>query len=250
MTRALAATVAALAALSALVAVGATTGLDDWGIDHVMPGLFPSAAGSRIVEMTGLWQVFPSNVAWWEKLLDVYEYPASALASTVIATTTCAVLLRRGRGLEALVWFGAWVAANAVELTGKYLLPRPEVHWSNGETRIHVGGFDNSYPSGHSARAMVLAALVAYTWPRLRLAAVLWVLLVPVALVASGAHTISDVVGGTLLGLALVLAAHVMIRAWTLSPTSSAGSTAASWGTRSRSSPTSQASVSSSRRPS
>jgi membrane-associated phospholipid phosphatase len=249
MTRALAATVAGLAALSALVAAGAAKGVDDWGVDHVMPGLLPSAAGGRIVEMTGLWQVFPWNVAWWEKLLDVYEYPASALASTVIATTACAVLLHRGRRLEALVWFAAWGAANVVELAGKYLLPRPDVHWSNGEARIHVAGFDNSYPSGHSARAMVLAALVAYTWPRLRPAAVLWVLLVPVALVASGAHTISDVVGGTLLGLALVLDAHVMIRAWTLSPMSSPGSSEASWATRSRSSPTSPASVSSSRPP-
>jgi membrane-associated phospholipid phosphatase len=250
MTRALAATVAALAALTVLVVFGATTGVDEWGIDHVMPGLFPSSAGGRVVEMTGLWQVFPLNVAWWEKLLDVYEYPASALASTVIATTTCAVLVRRGRGLEALVWFGAWGAANVVELAGKYLLPRPDVYWSNGVARIHVAGFDNSYPSGHSARAMVLAALVAYTWPRLRPAAVLWVLLVPVALVASGAHSISDVVGGTLLGLALVLAAHVMIREWILSPASLPDSSAASWATRSRSSPTSPASVSSSRPPS
>src|SRR5207248_10559470 len=114
------------------------------------------------------------------------------------------------------------------ELVGKAGLERPAVHWSNGIRPVHVVAFDHSYPSGHSARAVVLAALVAYTFPRLRRAAAAWVVLVPAGLVVAGDHTVSDVVGGTLLGLLLVLALRAMMGAWTPSETSSHGSSAGS----------------------
>ena len=229
MARALAATAAALAVFTILVLAGATTGIDDWAIDHVMPALDPrSHAG--IVTISGLWRPFPLDAVWWEKLLDAYLYPASFLVSAVVVALSSALLWRRGTHVPALVWPLAWLAANGAELVGKVALERPDVRWSNGARPIHVVTFDHSYPSGHSARGVVVAALVAYVFPRVRVPAAVWVLFVPAALVVAADHTVSDVVGGTLLGLLLVLAVHAMMRGWTRwqtsSPSSSAGSSA------------------------
>lgn len=249
MARALALVAAVLAAFTGVVLAGGMTRVDDWAIDHVMPGLDPRSNVS-IVNGTGLWRPFPVHAPWWEKLLDVYLYPASFLASAVIAITCCAFLARRGGRVAALVWLAAWLGANAVELAGKVGLERPDVRWSNGTPSIHVATFDHSYPSGHTARAVVLAALVAFVFPRVRASVAAWLLLVPAALVVAGDHTVSDVVGGMLLGLLLVLGAHAMMREWIPLLTSSRSSSAASSATRTRSSPTWRAARSSSPTPS
>jgi membrane-associated phospholipid phosphatase len=249
MARALVVTAAALAACTALVLTGALTAIDNWAIDHVMPGLVPRSHGG-IVSAAGLWRPFPLNVAWWHKLLDVYLYPASFLVSAVIVTAACALLLRRGSAVAALLWMTAWLGANAAELVGKVGIERPDVHWSNDPHPIHILSFDHSYPSGHSARAVVLAALLAYVFPRLRFAAAAWLVVVPALLVVVGDHTVSDVVGGTLLGLLFVLAVHAMMREWIRSKTSSSASSGASSGTPTPSSPTSPATRSASATPS
>ncbi|HEY2219384.1 MAG TPA: phosphatase PAP2 family protein [Gaiellaceae bacterium] len=249
MARALALTGGALAVFTVLVVTGAMTGIDDWAIDHVMPGLDPHSHGG-IVHSTGLWRPFDLDAVWWVKVLDAYLYPASFLVSALVVAALCAVLARRGAVVPAVVWLGAWLGANAAELVGKLGLGRPEVHWSNGIRPVHVAAFDHSYPSGHSARAVVLAALVAYVFPRVRYAAAAWVVLVPAALVVAGDHTVSDVVGGTLLGALIVLLAHAMIGAWTRLPTSSSSSSAGSSATPRPSSPTSPAERSTSPTPS
>src|SRR5262249_18803561 len=238
MARAIAITAAPLAVLTVLVVTGALTGIHDWAIDHAMPPPHPHSRGG-ILHSTGLWRPFPLDAAWWDKLLDMYLYPASFLASGLAVATLCTVLARRGAAGPAVVWFGAWLAANLTELVGKLGLERPDVHWSNGARPVHVVPFDHSYPSGHSARAVVLAALVAYAYPRARYAAATWIVFVPAFLVVAGDHTVSDVVGGTLLGLLIVLVAHAIIRAWTRSETSSPGSSVASSPTPRSSSPTS-----------
>ena len=240
MARALAFVTAALAAFTALVLGGALTGIDQWAIDHVMPGLHPySDVG--IVTGTSLWRPFALDVAWWEKVLDLYLYPASFLVSGALTVACGALLARRGQPAAAVIWPAAWLGANALELVGKAGLARPDVRWSNGPTPVHVLPFDHSYPSGHTARAVVLAALVAYVFPRLRVAAAVWLLVVPPALVVAGDHTVSDVVGGMLLGLLLVLGAHAMIPEWIRWRTSSGGSSAASSATQTPSSRTSRA---------
>src|SRR2546423_5605314 len=156
MARALALTAAALAAFTGLVLAGALTGIDDWAIDHMMPGLDPhSHAG--IVSWSSLWRPFPLDAVWWEKLLDAYLFPASFLASAVVVTANCVLLARRGRNVVALLWIAAWLGANAVELVGKLGLARPDVRWSNGIQPIHVGSFDQSYPSGRRPRRVLLA---------------------------------------------------------------------------------------------
>jgi membrane-associated phospholipid phosphatase len=248
MARGLVVTAAALAACTVLVLTGALTGIDDWAIDHVMPGVVPSSHGG-IVSSTGLWRPFSPSADWWLKLLDVYLYPASFLVSAVVVAATSAGLWRRGWRVGSLLWLGAWLGANAAELVGKVGIERPEVRWSNGPRPIHVVSYDHSYPSGHSARAVVLAALLAYAFQRLRFVAAGWALLVPGVLVVSGDHTVSDVVGGTLLGLLLVLAVHAMMREWIPSLISSRASSGGSSATRTPSSPTSQATKSASQTP-
>jgi len=240
MARALAATTAALAAFTALVVAGALKGIDDWGIDHVMPALDPRGTPSAIVNPDGFWRPFPLDVNWWNKLLDTYNYPASILPLGIVVLIATIVLFRRRQRVAALVWLGAWVLVGVLELLGKHALNRPAMHWSNGVVRIHVTAFESSYPSGHTARSVVLAAMVAYAWPRLRWVAAAWVLLVPAALVISAAHVISDVVGGMLLGLLVVLLAHAMIRAWTPLSNSSQHWSAESSRTPSPSPPTSR----------
>jgi membrane-associated phospholipid phosphatase len=158
--------------------------------------------------------------------------------------------VRSGRPWAAIVWPIAWALTNGIEVVGKHELTRPDVSWSNASVRVHLAPFDQSYPSGHAARAVVLAGVVAYVWPRLARPAFAWALLVGPVLVIDGDHTATDVVGGQLLGLAVVLAANAMIRRWTLVRTSSSAWNVASWEIRSRSSRTSRAAASSSPTPS
>ncbi len=242
---AIAATAVALGVLTALVLGGVLNGLDEWGLDHVMPALDPTARGNGLVSSSGLWRPFPLGVVWWQKVLDIYNYPGSVVASLVLVAVACAVLVRRGQRWPAFVWAGAWFAGDAIELVGKHVLTRPALHWTNGLVRVHVVPFDNSYPSGHTVRSVVVAALVVYVWRHASVPAAVWLALVPLSLVVAAAHTISDVIGGLLLGALLVLLAHAMIRVWTPSPTSSNSSSGGSSETRSPSSPTSRAAASS-----
>jgi undecaprenyl-diphosphatase len=88
----------------------------------------------------------------------------------------------------------------AVVLTIKLLIRRrrPEGEWG----AIYRTTDPHSFPSGHAARAVLLAVL-ALAWGPVWLAATLivWAPLVALARVAMGLHFLSDVVGGALLGL-------------------------------------------------
>jgi membrane-associated phospholipid phosphatase len=247
MGRAIAATAAALAVLTALMLGGVLTGLDEWGLDHVMPALDPRARANGIVSLNSIWRPFPLDVPWWQKLLDLYTYPASVLVSGLLVSIGCVVLVRRGRRLPALVWLGAWLAGSGIEVIGKHVLTRPSLFWTNGRIRLHVVPYANSYPSGHTVRAVVVAAMIAYVWRRAREPVAVWLAFVPVCLVIAAAHTITDVIGGLLLGALIVLVAHAMIRAWTPSPAFSPSSSTESSATRRSSWPTLRAKRSSSR---
>jgi undecaprenyl-diphosphatase len=76
---------------------------------------------------------------------------------------------------------------------------RPEGEWG----AIYRNTDPHSFPSGHAARAILLAVL-AVAWGPWWLAAVLlpWAPLVALSRVAMGLHYLSDVVAGAVLGLA------------------------------------------------
>ncbi|HEX7976915.1 MAG TPA: phosphatase PAP2 family protein [Anaerolineales bacterium] len=75
---------------------------------------------------------------------------------------------------------------------------RPEGKWGN----IYRSTDPHSFPSGHAARAFLLAVLAASLGPAW-LGAVLWLWapLVTLARVAMGVHYLSDVLAGALLGV-------------------------------------------------
>lgn len=124
-----------------------------------------------------------------------------------------------GAGLLLVIWRGepewrGWAlrlllsiaALAAVVLAVKFAFRRrrPEGEWGS----IYRRTDPHSFPSGHAARAFLIATLVA-VWGPAWLAPIVigWAPLVALARVAMGLHYLSDVVGGVLLGLAAALAA-------------------------------------------
>ncbi|OGO10231.1 MAG: hypothetical protein A2Y93_14940 [Chloroflexi bacterium RBG_13_68_17] len=124
-----------------------------------------------------------------------------------------------GMGLALLWWRGtpAWqvvagktfvaVACLAVVvLVIKFLVRRrrPQGEWG----AIYRNTDPHSFPSGHAARATLLAVLATgWTPPWLAAALWIWAPLVALARVAMGLHYVSDVFAGVLLGLAAGAAA-------------------------------------------
>ncbi|MGE5641976.1 MAG: phosphatase PAP2 family protein [Byssovorax cruenta] len=79
---------------------------------------------------------------------------------------------------------------------------RPEGEWGN----IYRNTDPHSFPSGHAARAFLIAAIASALAPAW-LATLLWIWapLVSVARVAMGVHYISDVIAGAALGVVVAL---------------------------------------------
>jgi undecaprenyl-diphosphatase len=117
-------------------------------------------------------------------------------------------------GLALLAWLGsgtwrAWallvlasiVVLAVIVLAIKFLIRRrrPEGDWG----RIYRSTDPHSFPSGHAARAVLIAVLGAAlgpTWLAVLLG--VWAPLVALARVALGVHYLSDILAGFLLGLA------------------------------------------------
>lgn len=76
---------------------------------------------------------------------------------------------------------------------------RPEGEWG----KFYRNTDPHSFPSGHAARAMLIAVLAIGMGPWwLAILLCLWMPLVSLARVAMGVHYLSDVVAGTILGQA------------------------------------------------
>lgn len=205
----------ALAALAALVFTGALTGFDDYAIGRWMPWLRPSAP--TLVHVRTLFLPETRSTAG-ATLVALWTYPASLLISALVVGACAYALDRRGARARAVGILALWTAANALELIGKAALTRPA---------LEVDSFRHSFPSGHSLRACIVAAAVAWTWRRAGIAAAAWAATVPIALVALGDHTPTDVIAGVLLALCLIAATDAAAAAY---PRGGAGSTTASSG--------------------
>lgn len=103
------------------------------------------------------------------------------------------------RHWEIVLFFGIGGLA-AIVLAVKFLVKRkrPAGEWGD----IYRNTDPHSFPSGHAARAFLIAAVSAFLAP-LWLAVLLWVWapLVALARVAMGVHYLSDVIVGALLGV-------------------------------------------------
>lgn len=79
---------------------------------------------------------------------------------------------------------------------------RPEGEWG----RIYRFTDPHSFPSGHAARAFLIATIATGLGPAwLAIALWIWAPLVALARVAMGVHYLSDVVAGTLFGIIVAL---------------------------------------------
>ncbi|HZR94068.1 MAG TPA: phosphatase PAP2 family protein [Gaiellaceae bacterium] len=173
---------ALFALLAILVAAGAFTGLDQWSVDHLMPGAHFRAGTPSVVDA-----IVPfSRVDWssgWDVAVNVVALPGSFLVALALV------------GLRSRPLLVVLVACAAVEGLLKELLVRPALHHGP----LHVVAFDSSFPSGHALRAVLLA--IAFR-PLLHDLAVAWAVAVLVLILLAGWHTPTDVAGGILLGLA------------------------------------------------
>jgi membrane-associated phospholipid phosphatase len=171
------------AALAIAVAAGAFTGFDQWAVSHLMPGgRFGGGEPSLLDALVPL-----AGTHWdsaWSVLVNVVAAPASFLVAV-------AVVVWRSRVLAALL-----VAAVAVETLCKETLTRPELHHG----ARHVVAFDDSFPSGHALRAVIVAGALASPW------AAAWAVVTIVLLQLAGWHTPTDIAGGVLLGASALLA--------------------------------------------
>jgi membrane-associated phospholipid phosphatase len=169
------------AALAVLVAAGAFTGIDQWAVDHLMPGArFTPSTTSLAADALPL-----RHVRWhdpWQAAVNIVALPASFLLAL-------ALIAWRSRRLAV-----ALVACVAVEVLCKEVLERPALY-ADGQ---HVTGFDSSFPSGHTLRIVLLA--LAFR-PLLGRWAAAWAAVAIALVVLAGWHTPSDVAGGLLLGL-------------------------------------------------
>ena len=171
------------AALAALVATGATKGIDRWAIDHTMPGAqfsshTPSAAEALVPLLHVRWHGAVHVLA------EIVTVPASFLVSLLVL-----LALRRW------AWLVVWAIGSAVEEICKTALTRPALYHHG----LHLAAFDHSYPSGHTIRAVVLAAAIG------RRSAWAWAVAAIVLLEVGGFHVPTDIAGGLVLGLGLRL---------------------------------------------
>jgi membrane-associated phospholipid phosphatase len=180
---------AAFAALAIAVAAGAFTGIDQWAVDHLMPGAHFTAHDPRLVDA-----IVPLAGTRWHSAWSVAVNVVTLPAAFVVAL---ALVWLRSRTLAALL-----VAATAVETLCKHVLTRPELHHGT----LHVVAFDDSFPSGHGLRTVIVAA--AYASPL----AAAWAIASFVLLQLAGWHTPTDLVGGALLGLLALLGARALRR--------------------------------------
>ena len=203
--RAAALCVACFAAVTVAVQLGAFAGLDQWSIDHVMPWVAPASHSQPL--LSGLLP-FTRHTPRSEIPAAIWLYPASVPISALVTAGCCASLWRRGFRVPAAAWASAWILGNAIEVIGKETVLRPTPHVG----LVHMPAFDDSFPSGHAIRALLLVALLTAIRPRLRVPAAVWLAIALPLLVVTNAHLPSDVIGAVFLGCGMSLVCARMTR--------------------------------------
>ena len=105
----------------------------------------------------------------------------------------------------ALLFLGIIITAFSVFII-KFTVkrPRPEGEWG----QMYRSSDPHAFPSGHAARAamLTLIAFLSGTW-WLGLILLIWAVLVDLSRISLGVHYISDILGGTLIGIVMGFAA-------------------------------------------
>ena len=141
--------------------------------------------------------------------------PALGLAALVVAR----VARRRRTWRPLVVLAGSQLLLNAVVSVLKYGLGRAKAE--TGSAELFAGG--TMYPSGHSSNAVVVWGVLAYLLityggvrPRKRVVALaaLPSVVVAASTLFIGSHWLTDVVGGVLVGIALLAVTVAVDRSW------------------------------------
>jgi membrane-associated phospholipid phosphatase len=137
-------------------------------------------------------------------LVAVAFAPADTLSAVVLVGCAAVLLRRRGRPRAGAAWAAALLAGLAVEGAGKALVDQIPY----GPPAILLGyTLHGSYPSGHTIRSVILAALGSALWPRARPWLIAWVVFITALLELGALHVPSDIAGGFLVGGCLACAA-------------------------------------------
>jgi membrane-associated phospholipid phosphatase len=206
---ALAAACLGFAVLAVLVGTGALSGFDQYAVEHWMPGLSPGSGKPSLA--SGLIPYHGSTV----DASDAATFPAGFLISLLIVLAGAFLLDRRGRGRLGLIWIGLFLAGSAIEVLCKTVIDRPALYARDDGRLVEVLHFQNSFPSGHSLRSLVIAAVLA-SLLRGRWAVLVWLWAgaVLVDLLVDGIHAPTDILAGALLAGVLMLSAPLLETAW------------------------------------
>lgn len=99
-------------------------------------------------------------------------------------------------------WWISILAALVMTLKFTIKRRRPEGEWG----AIYRNTDPHSFPSGHAARAFLIAVLASFLGPGwLAVALWIWAPLVSIARVAMGVHYLSDILAGSLVGILVAL---------------------------------------------
>jgi len=179
---------AAFALLALLVSAGVFHDLDQWAVDHLMPGLEPSPSKTSLVD-----SLVPLHGSDWS---DGWSIAANLVALPGSFFIALAILAWRSRVLAIVM-----LAAVTVEVVCKEVLTKPALYLDG----VHIVPFDSSFPSGHSLRIVLLAGAL---YPLLRSWVVGWAFAAIALILLAGWHTPTDIVGGLLLGALGLLCAR------------------------------------------
>ena len=150
----------------------------------------------------------PENRTWLKKAAALFAHSGDSWFWGVGLVLLWFFGPQTWRPQIALLFLGIFFTAITV-LIIKFTVkrPRPESDWG----QIYRSSDPHSFPSGHAARATMLAVIILLSgfWA-LGLIMVVWALLVQIARVGLGVHYLSDILVGSLIGIVMgVLAVWV-----------------------------------------
>jgi membrane-associated phospholipid phosphatase len=197
---------AAFLVLTAAVQAGLLRSADRYAIHHLQPLADTSIAltVAPADPVNALQPIVRGERSFLVSAAALAFAPADTLSAIVLVAGASVLFVRRGRPRAAVAWPAALAAALAIEGLGKLYVSQIQFAPVSIIFGVTVNG---SYPSGHTTRSVLLAALATVLWPRARGWVIAWVLFVTTVLELGGLHVPSDIAGGFLVGGGLACAA-------------------------------------------